>query len=133
MNMIDIAFEWYEKELKKEEALKEELRKIQKRDEAKYFVKKCLYKMQCTYLDKDYEKDCKRVAYLELRDYIPLSDINKVILASVIENDKLSYNARRYVETLSESSIPDTQYQVLNSEFSWEDLIYKIIGEYEGQ
>jgi hypothetical protein len=131
--MIDIAFEWYENELKKEEGLKDELRKIHKRDEAIYFVKKCLYEMKCTYLDKDYEKDCKRIAYEELRDYIPLSDINKVILASVIEPNKLSYNARKYVENLSESSIPDSQYQVSNSEFIWEDLIYSIIGGYEGQ
>lgn len=124
---MDFDIVWYENEMNKEKALKEELDLIYKISETKNLIIKCLYKMNSC----DANKQRKQIYYLELRNYISIEDIEIVVLTST-ENLDLGYFERNYINYLKDRVKPDSQYQIFEQSLSWENLILFMIEESKG-
>lgn len=114
-------------ENEKVEILKEELNQSHKVEEAKYYIKKCLYMMSIS----NNNEEALRSTYIELRKYVSLEEIEKVIAASKGNYD-MDYIEERYLESISKRVVPEAQYKIKSQVCSLKQLIYLIIEETKG-
>jgi hypothetical protein len=127
MNNFDVLY--WEAEREKQERLHNELRAINDREQLLYTVKKCLNRMN------SFSNKAIKIAYLEMRDYVTLENLEKVVYSTWgerIENysDRIGLVSIDYVKSLRDKfHYSDRNYRLYEHPYMWEKLMLSIVNE----
>lgn len=127
MNNFDVLY--WEAEREKQERLQQELQAINEREQLLYSVKKCLNRMNTFY------REATRIAYLDMRDYVSLEQLERVVYATWGKNielysDRIGLVSVDYVKSLrNQFQNPDIRYKIYEHPYMWEKLMLSIVNE----